>query len=353
MSAEIHQIANQFRNALLARDTLAARELSRSYLLAARRIRQQILQLGQRIEAAKALGETISPSWLYQQQRLATILRQVQNEVIGFAGTANGTIEQIQREAIAMGLDHAETLFTLGTNGTSLSGGFAKLPAQAASDLVGFAADGSPLSDLLAKLAPGAADAVKQALFSGIVRGSGAEVMAREVFDSLGGNMARSLLIARTETLRAYREASQRFYENNTDVISGWTWVASVSLRTCAACWAMNGSVHSVDEQFSSHPGCRCTTVPNTPLSTPIKAGPAQFAALPEAQQEKILGPLKFEAYKSGRITLQDLVGAITNKGWGMSLYERSLKDALADPRGVKLPKLPKRTSQPAARKAA
>ncbi len=353
MSAEIYQIASHFRAALLARDTLAAKELSRNYLFAARRIRIQILQLGQRIEDARAAGERVSPSWLYQQRRLATLMRQVQNEILGFAGTANGTIEQMQREAAAMGIDHAEVVFTLGTQGTTLSGGFAKLPAEAASDLVGFAADGSPLSDLLAKLAPGAADAVKQALFSGIVRGAGAEAMAREVFDSLGGNMARSLLIARTETLRAYREASQRFYESNADVVSAWTWVASLSLRTCAACWAMNGSVHSVDEQFSSHPGCRCTPVPNTPLSTPIKTGPARFAALPEAQQEKILGPLKFEAYKTGRISLQDLVGKVISNRWGASLYERSLADALASPRGTKLPRLPKRSSIGERRRAA
>jgi SPP1 gp7 family putative phage head morphogenesis protein len=353
MSSQLYTATNQFRSALLARDALAARQLTGAYVITARRIRQQILQLGQKIEQARAAGERISPSWLYQQQRLASLLRQVQNEIIGFAGHANTTIEAMQREAAQMGLDHAETLFILGSQGTTLSGGFAKLPAQAATDLVGFAADGSPLSDLLANLAPGAADAVKQALFSGIVRGAGAEAIAREVYDSLGGNMARALLIARTETLRAYRESSQRFYESNADVVNGWRWVASLSLRTCEVCWAMNGSEHSVDEQFSSHPGCRCTPVPITDMSQPTKTGPERFAALPEAQQQEVLGPLKFEAYKAGRITLQDLVGASTSRRWGMSLQTRSLKDALADPRGQNLPRLPKRSSIKQARRAA
>jgi SPP1 gp7 family putative phage head morphogenesis protein len=352
MSAQIYTIANQFRAELLARDALAARQLTRAYLHAARRIRQQILQLGQKIERARAAGEHVSPSWLYQQQRLASLLRQVQNEIIGFAGHANPTIEAMQREAAQMGLDHASTLFIIGSDGTTLSGGFLHLPAQAALDLVGFAADGSPLSDLLAQLAPGAADAVKQALFSGIVRGAGAEAMAREVYDALGGNMARSLLIARTETLRAYRESSQRFYESNADVVNGWRWLASQSLRTCAVCWAMDGSEHPNTEQFTSHPGCRCTTVPITDMSKPKKSGPELFAALTEAQQLAILGPLKMDAYKTGAISLQDLVGTISNRRWGMSLRERSLKDALSDPRG-QLPRLPKRSSIRQSRRAA
>ena len=345
MSAELYQIANQFRAHLLARDALTARELTRSYLLAARRIRQQILQLGERIEQARAAGERMSPSWLYQQERLAALLRQVQNEIIGFSDSASGTIEAMQREAAQLGLDHAADLFAISSHGTTLSGGFARLPAQAALDLAGFAADGSPLAELLLNLAPGAADAVKQALFSGIVRGAGAEAIAREVYQSLGGNMARSLLIARTETLRAYRESSQRFYESNADVVNGWKWIAACNSRTCPVCWAMHGSEHPTSEQFASHPGCRCTPVPITDFSPPLKTGPARFAALPEAQQLAVLGPLKMGAYKSGQISLQDLVGTVSNKRWGMSLRERSLKDALADPRGESLPKLPKRSS--------
>jgi SPP1 gp7 family putative phage head morphogenesis protein len=353
MAAEIYVVANQFRAELLARDGATTAELIRSYLIAARNIRQRILQLGERIDEARANGERVSPSWLYQQERLAALLRQVQNEIIGFAGTANTAIESMQREAAMLGLNHAADLFAIGSHGTTLSGGFARLSAEAATDLAGFAGDGGPLYQLLAKLAPGAADAVKQALFSGIIRGAGAQELAREVHRSLGGNMARSLLIARTETLRAYRESSQRFYESNSDVIHGWKWIAACNSRTCPVCWAMHGSIHPNSEQFSSHPGCRCTPVPVTDMSPPLKTGPERFGALPEKQQLKVLGPLKTDAFKAGRITLQDLVGTNTSKRWGMSLRERSLKDALADPRGERLPKLPKRPAAKQGQRAA
>jgi hypothetical protein len=88
-------------------------------------------------------------------------------------------------------------------------------------------------------------------------------------------------------------------------------------------------------------------------MSQPVKTGPERFAALPEASQLQVLGPLKFEAYKTGRITLQDLVGTSNNRRWGMSLQTRSLKDALADPRGQSLPRLPKRPSVKQGQRAA
>lgn len=353
MAAELYIVANHFRSELLARDAATTQQLMRSYLIAARNIRQRVLQFGERIEEARANGERISPSWIYQQERLAALLTQVQNEILTFTDSANITIESMQREMAVLGLNHAADLFAIGNRGVTLSGGFARLPAQAAVDLVGFASDGSPLALLLAKLAPGAADAVKQTLFSGVIQGIGAKALAREVHNSLGGNMARSLLIARTETLRAYRESSQRFYEANDDVVSGWKWISACNARTCPVCWAMHGSLHSNTEQFTSHPGCRCTPVPVTDISPPLKTGPARFAATPEQQQLKVLGPLKFDAYHAGRISLQDLVGTSTNKRWGMSLRERSLKDALAAPRGEKLPKLPDRAGIKNRRRAA
>lgn len=353
MPAQLYQVANNFRADLLQRDALTARTLTVAYLGAAQRIRLQILQLGERIEQARENGERVSPSWLYQQERLSALLRQVQNEIISFGAGASTTIENMQREAATLGLNHAADLFAIGAPGVSVSGGFARLSAQAALDFAGFAADGSPLAELLLQLAPSAAETVKQTLFSGIVRGAGAKEMAREVYQSLGGNMARSLLIARTETLRAYRESSQRFYETNTDVVNGWKWIAACNARTCPVCWAMHGSEHPTSEQFASHPGCRCTPVPITDFSPPLKTGPARFATLPAAQQLKVLGPLKFENYTAGRISLQDLVGTVTDKRWGMSLRERSLQDALADPRGEKLPRLPDRSRIKQRRRAA
>jgi hypothetical protein len=147
------------------------------------------------------------------------------------------------------------------------------------------------------------------------------------------------MLIGRTEALRAYRESSQRFYQENSDVVHAWRWVAACNGRTCAVCWAMHGSVHTVDEQFVSHPGCRCTQVPVTDLSPGLATGPARFANLDTETQRRILGPKKFDAYQSGQISLKSLAGMKDNGRWGMTRHERNLADAIAAHRaGTALP---------------
>src|SRR5688572_9174898 len=116
----LYSVAQQFRADLLARDARASRELSLLYIASARRVRQQILQLGQRIEEARAAGELVSPSWLYRQQRLASLLRQVQNEIVNYADAAGISITQMQRQAGEIGLQNAADLFAIATEGTTL-----------------------------------------------------------------------------------------------------------------------------------------------------------------------------------------------------------------------------------------
>lgn len=342
--AELYQAAANHRSQLLRRDARSSAVMVRLYSESARRIEQRVLQLGQQIDQANARGERISPSWLYQQERLQALLTQAQNEINRFATNAGPLIEGVQREFALAGFNDAQDLITLSrdsitrargvaspeTDSARAHVGFAHLAAEAATDLAGFAADGSPLADLLAELGPAAAQEIKQALFAGVVQGLGAKQLARQVRNSLGGNMARAMLIGRTETLRAYRESSQRFYQDNADVVHAWRWVSAGNLRTCPVCWAMHGSIHTVDEQFVSHPGCRCTPVPVTDLSPGMATGPARFAALTPEQQLQVLGPKKFEAFNQGKINLTSLAGMKDNGRWGPTRGERNLKDAIA-----------------------
>lgn len=354
--ADIFSSVSHFRSELLKRDAQTSAHMVRLYSEAARRIERRVLQLAEQRDQAIARGERVSPSWLYQQQRLQALLTQVQNEIHRFAADAGPYIAGVQRDFALAGFSEAQDVITLTrdqiqrTRGVASPEtaaahvGFAKLAAEAATDLAGFAADGSPLSDLLGALGPAAADEIKQALFAGIVQGLGAQQLARQVRNSLGGNMQRAMLIGRTETLRAYRESSQRFYEDNADVVRAWRWVSACNARTCAVCWAMHGSVHTVDEQFVSHPGCRCTPVPVTDLSPGIVTGPARFATLNEKIQLQVLGPKKFAAYKNGEISLTSLAGMKDNGRWGATRVERNLKDAIkAEKHNTPLPVGPSR----------
>jgi SPP1 gp7 family putative phage head morphogenesis protein len=173
-------------------------------------------------------------------------------------------------------------------------------------------------------------------LVSSIAEGKNPNVVAREIRTALGGNLTRSLTIARTETLRAYREASRAEYLANADVLRGWIWTADLSNRTCAACWAQHGSVHPLGEIMATHPRCRCSMVPatrswkelgfgSTPESVQIQEGPAIFRRLPESDQRAILGDAKYRAYSGRQITLPDLVAKRESPVWGPSTSEAGL----------------------------
>jgi SPP1 gp7 family putative phage head morphogenesis protein len=208
--------------------------------------------------------------------------------------------------------------------------------------VVGISGDGGPLAAVLVENAGKAAALARQELVIGVIRGKGPREIARNVSRASGIAYNRSLLIARTESIRAYRTTTLDGFQQNPSVVQAWAWQCTFDVRTCAACWAMSGTIHSTDESLNSHPGCRCSMLPQTaswadlgfpgiedtqykpPLGTDV------FDRLPASDQRKILGPGKYAAYADGRITLPDLVQPTRSARWGPGRREKSLRAALA-----------------------
>jgi len=343
--ADIFALADRFRDDLLARERQAAAELVQAYGAIWRRLRARLDLLAEQMEAARTRGEEISPAWLFQFERLQTLQRQVEAEIGEFARYAEGRIMSAQWDAVQMAQEHADRLLRagLGTPPPGVSISFARLPAEAVEALVGFLQDGSPLRELLDELGPEAGQAARQALITGLATGQGVATIAQELRQALGGNLVRALTIARTEVLRAYREASRRTYEANRDVVVGWVWHSAANARTCAFCWAMHGTVHRLDERMATHPRCRCAMVPLTrswrdlgirgvPETRPrVMPGTQRFLSLSEETQRRILGPGKFAAWKAGALDLEDLVGFRYDPRWGWVGYERSLASIVGE----------------------
>ena len=73
----------------------------------------------------------------------------------------------------------------------------------------------------------------------------------------------RSIMIARTETIRASNEGALINYSKAD--INKVQWVAAVGERTCEYCMAQNGKILSIEEaheQIGAHPNCRCSWAP-------------------------------------------------------------------------------------------
>ena len=339
----LYTLNKEFRAALLAALSRASSEMVRVYGRAYVALREDLDALMGRMHQAQSDG-TFSPSWLYQERRMESLLDQVRQQIGLFSQFAGAHITAEQVRAAQLGQSQARQL-VLASLGAPPGGSLALLHTAAVEDLAGFLSDGSPLAALLDTLAGQAAENVKDAHTSGIAAGQGprdlAADMRRQLRGALGPPLSRALTIARTETLRAYRTASSRTYQANSDVVDGWIWTAHLSSRTCALCIAMNGTEHPGTEEFASHPNCRCSPVPKTKswqdlgiegvpeAAAPPVSGADWFAAQDEKTQMAILGPAKFAAYKAGKLSLAGLVGKSDDSRWGPSRYEKSLADAI------------------------
>jgi SPP1 gp7 family putative phage head morphogenesis protein len=138
---------------------------------------------------------------------------------------------------------------------------------------------------------------IKRSISQSLISGEGMAQAQRRLRDELGittdrrrgftRNFYRTLLISRTEIMRASNLGALSVYENNSDILKSWEWCSTRDERTCPQCGALDGKVFKFGDPMlappsGSHPGCRCTPVPvliDTDLMDRISGGPRQTYA--------------------------------------------------------------------------
>ena len=335
----LYEVAARQRTALLAGERQASSELVRAYGGIWQRIQARLDQLLVLRDEAVAAGEEIDASWLFQFNRLGALQEQVEAELRTFAEFADPLIIRQQQAAVEAALSHTEQQVRALAGQAGFSVQWVQLPTSAIEDLVGSTASGSPLRELLDALGPAAAARIRDALIQGMALGRNPAAIARAVRGALGGNLARALRICRTEILRSYREASLRSYQANDNVVDGWLWNCACTERSCAMCWAMHGTLHTLDERLDDHPNGRCSMLPHVRDIPGLGAqwqpepGTAQFARLTSEQQDAILGQAAGAAYRAGAIKLEDVVGRTFDPDWGPMRRIRSLSEMVGPDR--------------------
>lgn len=194
-------------------------------------------------------------------------------------------------------------------------------------------------------LADDAVEAMLRELTSAVPRGlsprEAARRMVRAVEGRFNGGLSRALTISRTEIADASRAAAAANQAGNADVLAGWVWLAELGSRTCPACVAMHGSLHSLEEPGpEGHQNCRCSRMPQTkswrelgfdmnePAST-VTSGADWFAGQPEAVQLQIMGPARLERLNDG-VPFSDLVQRRSTPGWRDSFVPVPVADLAA-----------------------
>lgn len=312
-------------------------EVIRSYVTVQSRLDANLAALTRQIEQADKDGIEVRPGWLFAQARYQQLIQDLMAHTDAFLAKTTMIVTRAQRDTVAIAFTDSRKLATLALGPapkaavTALSSPWDRMNTAALDRLIGRASDGTPVGNLLASLTPLAPEKVRDTLAYGVAAGKGPRVIAREVQAAAQITKHRALVIARTETVGAYREASSETWKQ-TGVVQRWQWQSAKDKRTCVACWAMDGTLHPLDESMGSHPQCRCAKVPVTPSwaelgftgiqdgRPKLLTGAEVFARLPEADRLAILGRARLDAYNRGEITLQDLVHHTHSPRWGAGI---------------------------------
>jgi len=318
---DILSVTARYRAALARREAVAAARMERAYTLVIARIEADATALAARYE-----GEDTPAAAIARSARYRTLQGQAEAELAQWARYATGVIAEEQRAALTIAKASADDLLRL-TVGTA----FDRLPTGALQELVGALGDGSPLKDLLAGLADDGAKTLGNELLTGLARGLGPASIARNLRAVSGTPLVRAMAISRTSVMQAFRAASLESYRQNSDVVSGYRWLATKSSRTCLNCLSRDGSVWPLSRIMPVHVNCRCALTPITRsgLTESMETGRDWFARQDEATQRTMMGPRAYDAYQRGDVRLSDFEGERSDPRWGQSTYQRSLREIL------------------------
>jgi|SRR5687768_11755354 len=335
--SEIQEVADKHRQALRKNEANALKTMNTAF----KRIEFELMERAQ-----------VLLTDLEAQQSVASFLRlrrtkELLADIDRFMGnhaqrTLRDVIISLAESALNEAQDHADELIraALGPSPNAKLLPIASLSEAQIVEIVGTMKNG-PLARLLDGFGRVAAEHARRELLFGVALGEHPSKVARRLRRSLNITNQRAYLIARTEQLRAYREGTRQFYDANKHIVQKWIWSASLSPRTCAACWALHGQEFDTNERMANHPACRCSMVPktktwkelgfsNVPESRPdFPRGTDLFDKQSESVKRTVLGPAAFDAYKRGDVKLEDFIHVDRSRTWGTTYRRGSLANAL------------------------
>lgn len=348
--------AREFRAAILARDRAMLRELTAQYRPIIATARARLADVAALIARRARAGVPQTPGSVVRLGEYQALIAELEALLHGYAGRTAALITAEQRRRIDAAVGHARALVEAQLPGqvaslAALGVSWATVNPEALEVMVGSMRDGTTLRSYLERqIVRGTVERLTSTLASGI--GDNPRVTARAIRGQLAGGAVQAQRIARTETLRAYREATRAQYEANSAMVKGYRRVEALDSRTCAACWIMDGTLYASESEMDEHVSGRGFTVPEMvsprELGIPMDAPPlyeyedtgrARFLRMGEDQQRRIVGNDRlYDAYRSGRIGLNGLVRVDRDPIWGTTITTNSAVRALAGDHAPRLP---------------
>jgi hypothetical protein len=259
-SPSLHALAQDQQDQLLDIEERLQSELRESYQFALKRLDKDIQRLTDKIAQARANGEAVSESWLFQASRLQSLEAQIVGELEQFGEYVEERVTAMQHTAVKLGEEYAHELIEAGM--PNLRHNLQGLPVRAVEALVGRSThDGSLLSVALSKYPEAARAAIRKQLVGGVALGYSPKKIAGKLSEQLGGARSDYMTLATTETLNAHRMAALSTYAQNSNVVSEWEWMLGKS-DACSFCQGKSKKRFSLSTPFDTHPRCKCACVP-------------------------------------------------------------------------------------------
>lgn len=326
----IYEVGQAYRKALLAGSADAAADLVAVYSGALEAIQAEAAALVAELDKRGDVPGAAVRAYRIEQAGLARFTQSATEELRRVNAIAAGAIEGYQRTAAALAIEaFTAAMETRQAVAVGIGPTFNLVASNAVEAVAGYLSDGSPLASVLDAYAGEAAAQAAQELKIGLAAGLPTRQIAERVADASGMALNKALTIARTETLRAYREVAFDSYDANADLVDSWMWVCGMQPNSCAACVAMHGTIHPLSERMHGHPNCGCSSVP---ILSDIQAEEQRPPQEPEdwlAEQDEdtlaqVFGSRKQAArYKAGEFALSDVVLVTDSRQWGRTVWRQ------------------------------
>jgi SPP1 gp7 family putative phage head morphogenesis protein len=180
----------------------------------------------------------------------------------------------------------------------------------------------------------------------GIIEGETMPQIVRRVMDRggpLGIGKRGTQAMVRTAVTHVTSRSKELFFSENTDIISGVMWVATLDSRTTPICQRLDGKVFEVNKGIRppAHISCRSTTSPILdgqaeefgdrasdvgPVPAKVKYN-EWLGRQSAAKQNEILGPTRGKLFRKGGLSVDKFVDL---KGHRFTLEELRLREMAA-----------------------
>lgn len=154
-----------------------------------------------------------------------------------------------------------------------------RIPVEQVNKIINTPSGGALYSDRMYKHYGDNVYVMKNALTQSVIQGEDMATASKRLLGigkNIGGVIGneiskQSTVIARTEIQRVSNSVGSEIYAQNTDVLKGVEFVATLDDRTCHDCGNLDGKVYYYDENPPTvkdtpplHPNCRCCLSPIT-----------------------------------------------------------------------------------------